>query len=86
MSCLILQIAGVKGQYHALEDAIRKHEDDLETTESALEDFTVNMRQVESDMEQLIDILTDQRPVSHDIDIIKDQQEEFKVNNCIDIL
>ena len=58
---------------------MRKHEDDLEITVSSLEDFTQNLRQVESDLEQVIDIFSDQRPVSHDIDIIKEQQEEFKV-------
>ena len=76
---VLFQVAGLKGQYHALEDATQKQEDDLKKMASALEDFTQNLRQVESDLEQVIDILCDQRPVSHDIDVIKDQQEEFKV-------
>ena len=72
--------------YYKLERVDSKchqRQQDLEEMIQKLNSFEDDIQQLHANLDQLLDTLNDQLPVAGDIQTIKQQLEEFKVNLAI---
>lgn len=66
-------------QHGRLRELSHERDVDLDASLGRLEEFTDSLQRVEDAVEGLIDVMTDQRPISGDVEVIMEQQDELKV-------
>ena len=67
-------------QLERVDSKCHQRQQDLEEMIQKLNSFEDDIQQLHANLDQLLDTLNDQLPVAGDIQTIKQQLEEFKVN------
>ena len=74
------QMKQIQKQFDNLKDKAEKRKDDLEETFRKMEAVDDNLRRMRTSIDRATAELDMHEPIGHDVDAIKRQQEELKVN------
>lgn len=74
-----LQVDGLNKQHSKMRERARQRKADLESTLDKLKNYHNGSLKVDEEIERLIEVMDDQKPVANDVAQIQQQQEEFKV-------
>ena len=72
------QVDGLKKQHGKMKERARQRKSDLESTMDRLKNYHNGSLKVDEEIERLIEVTDDQKPVASDVGQIQQQQEEFR--------
>lgn len=75
-----LKIDGLKKLHHRLAERAHQRESDLADVLDKVTGFQKGVDQTKADIDNLLDALSEDRPVGGEVKVIQQQQDEFKVS------